>query len=75
MQIWFINCKAIYIEINDISSEYNLNANFQVFIRVCWQKVLKREQVSNPFWLEAISRTELPNGLKLVQQTIAQSEH
>ena len=27
---------------------------------------------SNPFWAEAISGTELPKGLNLVQQTMAQ---
>ena len=40
-------------------------------IGVIWQQVLKlkqREQVSNPFWLVAISGTKLPKGLKLVQQ-------
>ena len=40
--------------------------------RVIWQQVLKREQVSNPFWLVAVSVTKLPKGLTLVQQIIVQ---
>ena len=31
-------------------------------------KYSKGKQVSNPFWLEAISGTKLPKGLTLVQQ-------
>ena len=40
--------------------------------RVIWQQVLKREQVSNPFWLVAILVTEFPKGLLLVHKSIAQ---
>ena len=40
--------------------------------RVIWQQVLKREQVSNPFWLVAVLVTKFPKGLTLVLQIIPQ---
>ena len=65
------NTKTLVLTLFRLRSNKQLES-VDVFIRVSRQQVLKREQVSNPFWAEAISGTELPKGLNLVQQTIAQ---
>ena len=52
--------------------QLNINEHKQLFIGWFWQQVLKREQVSNPFWVVAFLGTKFPNGLTLVRQITAQ---
>ena len=54
------NTKTLALTLLDLQSNN--------IIEVIWQQVLKREQVSNPFWLVANSGIKLPKGLSLVQQ-------